>query len=138
MTTTKSSGACTAFRIPSQFPSTGSTVSAGECLSAVFMEKGMPDLSGAAAGIEISPEEMGELRMFDEFLSRHVQPNMIRDVQCRLLWNEWVRSFRRQTHAFPNLILEKEFSSVVMDRFSVGIAEDGFRGAVYPGIRYVP
>ena len=87
---------------------------------------------------DISDDEIGELKVFDEFLARHVQPNMIFDVQCMLLWSEWVRSFRNQIKGFPKLILEQEFRTVIMDKYGVGIAEDGFRGAVYPGIRFVP
>ena len=125
MSTTNSPGISTAFSTSRQF----------------HQLPGMPDQPGDAAwlaGIDLSPDEFSELGAFDEFLVRHVQLNRICDVQCRLLWNEWVRTFRRETHGFPNLILEKEFSTVVMDRFGVGIADDGFRGAVYPGLRYVP
>jgi len=101
----------------------------------------MPEQPGGMArfaGVDISPGELDELRAFDEFLARHVQANGICDVQCMLLWNEWVRTFRRNTHGFPKLILEKEFRSVIMDRFGVGISNEGFRGNVYPGIQYVP
>jgi hypothetical protein len=89
-------------------------------------------------GMDIRQEEIHELRVFDEFLARHVQPNGIYDVQCMLLWSEWVRTFRSQIRGFPKLIREKEFRSVIMDKFGVAIAENGFRGAVYPGIRFVP
>jgi hypothetical protein len=89
-------------------------------------------------GMDINQEEIHELRVFDEFLAQHVQPNGIYDVQCMLLWSEWVRTFRSQIHGFPKLIREKEFRSVIMDKFGVAIAENGFRGAVYPGIRFVP
>jgi hypothetical protein len=102
---------------------------------------GMPDQPGETArfsGIDVSTDELNELRAFDEFLARHVQANRICDVQCMLLWNEWARTFRRKTHGFPKLILEKEFRSIIMDRFGTGVADDGFRGTVYPGIRYVP
>jgi hypothetical protein len=125
MSTTNSSGPSAAFSTSRQF----------------HQLPGMPDQPGDVArlaGIDLSPDEFSELRAFDEFLVRHVQPNRIWDVQCRLLWNEWVRTFRRETHGFPNLILEKEFNDVVIDRFGVGIANDDFRGAVYPGLRYVP
>ena len=88
--------------------------------------------------IEISIEEGLELAMFEEFLARHVQPNKIFSVQCMLLWSEWVRNFRRMSHRFPNLIHEKEFCSVIMDKFGVEIAYEDYRGAVYPGIRFVP
>jgi hypothetical protein len=89
-------------------------------------------------GIDISHEEVHELRVFDEFLACHVQPNGIFNVQCMLLWNEWVRTFRRQAHGFPKLIREKEFRSVITDKFGVAIVDNGCRGAVYPGLRFVP
>jgi hypothetical protein len=91
-----------------------------------------------SSGIDLSPEECYELRVFDEFLARHVQPNRVYDVQCMLLWNEWVRTLRRQIHGFPKLILEKEFLNVITEKFGVAITNDSFRGAVYPGIRFVP
>jgi hypothetical protein len=102
---------------------------------------GMPDLSLGPfplAGIGTSPDEGTELRIFDEFLARHIQPDGICDVQCMLLWSEWVRTFRRLTAGFPRLIGEEEFRSVITDRFGLEIASDGFRGKVYPGIRFVP
>jgi len=102
---------------------------------------GIPDLPDGQfplAGFGISPEEGTELRIFDEFLARHVQPDGICDVQCMLLWSEWVRSFRRLTAGFPRLIGEEELRSVITDRFGLEIASDGFRGKVYPGIRFVP
>lgn len=131
---------CTVFRTSGQFIPSAGPGSTGDCIPEFFPQKTGAVTPGAEVfdSLAVSPEESEELRRFDEFLSLHVQPNMIRDVQCKLLWNEWVRSFRRQTHRFPNLILEKEFNTVVTDRFGVGIADDGFRGAVYPGIRYVP
>jgi len=90
------------------------------------------------AGTGIDQEELQELRVFDEFLAYHVQPNGICDVQCMLLWNEWVRAFLRQTRAFPKLILEEEFRSVITDKFGVDVADAGFRGSIYNGIRFVP
>jgi len=87
---------------------------------------------------DVSESEIRELRVFDEFLANHVQPTMVCDVQCMLLWSEWVRSFRHRIKGFPQLIQEKEFRTVIMDKYGVGVADDGFRGAVYPGIRFVP
>jgi len=141
MSATNSQGTCIAFRTPrpEQFHTT-----AGDFLSLTFLDKagpGMPDRVGdrfRSAGIDISTEESSELDIFDEFLARHVQVNRICDVQCMLLWSEWVRTFRRRMPGFPNLIRENEFRSVITDTFGVEIADDGFRGNVYPGIRFVP
>lgn len=90
------------------------------------------------SGIDLSPDESRELKIFDEFLLRHVQPNGNCDVQCMLLWNEWVRVFRRRASGFPNMIREKEFRSIITGTFGAGIATDGWRGAVYSGVRFVP
>ena len=145
MSTTKSSGACAAFSTLRQCHETpGSAVNADDGITAFFLETNdpeMPGLSGETAwldGIDICPDEFRELSLFNEFLASHVQVNSTCTVQCMLLWNEWVRSFRRRMHRFPDLVHEKEFSSVVMDRFRVGIADNGFWGMVYPGIRFVP
>lgn len=89
-------------------------------------------------GIYGNPSEIHELNVFEAFLADHVQPNRICDVQCMLLWSEWVRTCQRQTYGFPNLIREREFRNAITDKFGVEIANYGFRGAVYPGIRFVP
>jgi hypothetical protein len=89
-------------------------------------------------GIDLSPDEVNELEVFEEFLERHVQPNRNRDVQCMLLWSEWVRTYRRHVPGFPDLIREREFQTVIMDRFSTEIATDGKRGFVYTGVQFLP
>jgi len=90
------------------------------------------------SGLEVSPEELGELKTFQEFLTQHTKPSAIRDVQCMLLWAEWVRFYKRQTKRVPDLILEKEFRDLILGRFGCAVAEDGVRGFVYPGIKYIP
>ena len=87
---------------------------------------------------EITPEEYREIVALDDFLTRHIQPDSIRDVQCMLLWSEWVRIFRKQTHRFPKMILENEFRTVITNQLGADITHDTFRGAVYTGIRFVP
>jgi hypothetical protein len=147
MSSSKSSGTCIAFRTlaPEQFhPATGRTVSAGNCISQAFPDTADPVIPNRfveefrLAGIDVSPEEFHELVVFDEFLEHHVQPNKIRDVQCMLLWNEWVRMFRRRTREFPRLIRENEFRHLITDTFGIEIAREDFRGNVYPGLRFVP
>jgi len=147
MSTTKSSGTCIAFRTPraEQFHRTaGRSGRTGNSLSPPFMDKAGPGVLNRfgdrfqLTGIDISLEEYNEINIFDEFLARHVQPNGICDVQCMLLWSEWVRAFRRRAPGFPNLIRENEFRSVITDKFGVEIADDGFRGNVYSGIRFIP
>jgi len=97
------------------------------------LEKKYDDL-----GVKTSPEELNELKTFQEFLSLHVQPNAICDVQCMLLWAEWVRFYKKQTRTVPDLILEKEFRELILNQFDLTVTEDGFRGYIYPGIKYVP
>ena len=147
MTTTKSSGAGTAARAtqPIQYSKTlPRSMSAGnyfvpsltgtadsELLSR-FSEKFLPAETGDVLG------DMHELRVLEQFLGRHVKLAGIRDVQCMLLWSEWVRTFRRRTPGFPKLIRENEFRDAVMDTFGVNTAQKGFRGEVYSGIKFSP
>ena len=147
MSATQSPRTCIAFRTPrpERASSTASrSGSEGDGMSITVLDEthlAMQNRFGEqfrSSGIDISPEECCELRVFDEFLARHVQPNRVYDVQCMLLWSEWVRTLRRQVHGFPKLILEKEFLNVIAEKFGVTITEDGSRGAVYPGIRFVP
>jgi hypothetical protein len=90
------------------------------------------------AGIECNPSGFHELQVFDVFLADHVQPDRISSVQCMLLWSEWVRTFQDQVPGFPNVIHEKEFRTVIMDKFGVEIANDDERGKIYTGLRFVP
>ena len=53
-------------------------------------------------GIDINQEEIQELRVLDEFLARHVQPNGIYDVQCMLLWSEGSRPSAARYKDSPN------------------------------------
>jgi hypothetical protein len=89
-------------------------------------------------GIEVSSEELNELKTFQEFLSKHVKPNAVCDVQCMLLWAEWIRFYRTQTRKVPDIILEKEFRDLIINQFDLSVTEDSFRGYIYPGIKYVP
>lgn len=147
MSSTQSQGTCIAFSTPQsvQFHKTMSRPeSTINSLSPAFMDKATGEMLKRFGeqfqlhDIAISQEEIHELKVFDEFVMRHVQPNGLYDVQCMLLWSEWVRAFRRQINGFPRLILEKEFRSVIMDTFGVAVARDENRGAVFPGLRFVP
>ncbi|MHB8053042.1 MAG: hypothetical protein ACYDEZ_07130 [Methanoregula sp.] len=147
MSSTKTAGTSTAFRTlqQGQFPPTGGIAgSGGDSLSPAFTDTGDAGVTDRFSdlfrmtGINLSPDEFNELKIFEEFLERHVEQNRICDVQCMLLWSEWVRTFRRQASGFPNLIRENEFRSVITGKFSTGISTDGWRGAVYTGVRFVP
>lgn len=90
------------------------------------------------APIDGGPDDSHEVRVLEQFLGRHVQQNKICEVQCMLLWNEWVRTFQRTTMDFPKLIREKEFRDVITDNFSIKIVNTISRGAIYPGLKFVP
>jgi hypothetical protein len=145
MSTTKSS--VTEFRTPQPelFPRIANRQSGAEAyLSQTLMDKVSPGMLKRfgehvrLAGTDPGTEDFHELEILEEFLDCHVQANRICDVQCMLLWSEWVRNFRRQASGYPKLILEKEFRAVITDNFGVEIANDNFRGAVYSGIKFVP
>ncbi|MDO9324591.1 MAG: hypothetical protein Q7T80_06490 [Methanoregula sp.] len=147
MSTTQSTGTCIAIMTPRQeqfLPTTRKNANAGNCLSSPLLDKTTSVMLNQfgeqfrLTGIEILPDEISELRIFDEYLARHVQPNGFFSVQCMLLWSEWVRTFRRQTHEFPKLIREKEFRNVITDKFGIEINRDDSRGEIYPCIRFVP
>lgn len=89
-------------------------------------------------GADLSPEDCRELLLLEEFLTYHVRQDGFYDVQCMMLWTEWVRTTLRETHRFPYRILEKEFRQAVTDQLSIDITHDEVRGPVYPGIRFVP
>ena len=146
MSSTKSSGAGIAVCTPVSdrlHRAAAGPMSAGDVFAPGFgsmaetMEPGRTgqSLMGYA---DLSPAEFNELSLFEEFMEQHVQQNGICDVQCMLLWSEWVRAFRRKSPGFPSLIREKEFRIAILDAFNIGIATDAFRGLVYSGIKFVP
>jgi hypothetical protein len=147
MSSTKSSGAGIAFStsLPDRLAhAAAGPLNAGDCLSPVFGVQPDHGLQPGSAGPcppsldDLSPEDFREIDVFEEFLDDHVKENAICDVQCMLLWSEWVRTFRRKNSGFPRLIREKEFRSAVTDTFGVGIMTDGGRGPVYAGLKFVP
>lgn len=91
-----------------------------------------------STGIDVRPSEFDELNVLDAFLADHVKPNKICNVQCMLLWSEWVRSYRRKTLGFPDLIHEKEFNAVITGKYGIEVTMYDPWGAVYPGIKFVP
>jgi hypothetical protein len=97
-----------------------------------FCEKFLP------TDTEATMEESREFRAMEQFLVRHVKPAGIRDVQCMLLWNEWVRSFTRESFSFPRIFREKAFNEAVTDTFGIAIARNGSQGEVFRGIKFVP
>jgi hypothetical protein len=114
-----------------------------DCSSHTFQDRVTPYMLNSftekfgLTGIEIYPEEIVELMMLEQFLDRHVQVDEARRIQCMLLWSEWVREFRRQMPGFPRLIREKEFCSVITERFGTWTDHSGPMGKVYPGIMFI-
>ena len=86
---------------------------------------------------DVSLDEIKELTAFQEFLADHVRHNAICDVQCMLMWAEWVRFHKKQTREFPKLLLEKQFKNLLVNLFDLTILEDGSRGHIYSGIQFV-
>ena len=147
LTTTKSSGTGLVLRTPQQTQirkTSDRAGNAGGSLQPTFMEEADLEMLNQfdekfrLTGIDAGPEDSHEIKVLEQFLGRHVQKNQICDVQCMLLWNEWVRTFQRRTPGFPKLIREKEFRNVITENFNIKIARNGSRGVVYPGIKFVP
>jgi len=67
---------------------------------AAEMSVGTPPLNGYGMPYRVA-EEPDEITLFCEFLTQHVRRNPARNVQCRLLWSEWVRFCLKQTKKFP-------------------------------------
>ncbi|MFA5268744.1 MAG: hypothetical protein WC379_12310 [Methanoregula sp.] len=147
MTRTKSSGTGSTLGTPQQkqfFRIQGRAGSAGNCLHPTFMEEADREMLNRfgerfrLTGIDSGPEDAHEIKVLEQFLVRHVQQNRICEVQCMLLWNEWVRTYQRRTPGFPKLIREKEFSTVITENFGITIVNTASMGAIYPGIKFVP
>ncbi len=82
---------------------------------------------------------MEETTAAEKFLARHVTEDKTCDVQCMLLWTEWVRYHMREKkkREFPERIRLSEFNEMIHAKFSPGLAYDEFRGPLYVGIRFV-
>ena len=100
-------------------------------------EEGLPAGVVEALADDVSLDEIRELTAFQEFLANHVRPNAICDVQCMLMWAEWVRFHKKQTREFPKLLLEKQFKNLLVNLFDLSILEDGPRGHIYSGIQFI-
>ena len=72
-------------------------------------------------------------------MARHVRKAPYGDVQCMLLWSEWVRFYMRERKKgeFPEQIRLKTFNEMVHRNFSPSLAYDDVRGPLYVGIRFV-
>jgi hypothetical protein len=147
MTPAKSSGTSSAVRAPQPeefHKALPRPLSAGDYLDPAVTETAIPDVLNQfserfmPADTEAGPADFHEFRVLEQFLGRHVKQVESRDVQCMLLWSEWVRTFRRRTTGFPKWIREKEFRIVITDTFGTDTADRGFRGEVYTGIKFVP
>jgi hypothetical protein len=147
MTRTKSSGTGSVLGTPQQkqfFRIQGRAGSAGHSLHPTFMEEADREMLNRfgekfrSAGLDFGPEDAYEIKIMEQFLGRHVQKNRICEVQCMLLWNEWIRTYQRRTPGFPKLIREKEFSAIITENFGITVVNTLSRGAIYPGIKFIP
>jgi len=80
---------------------------------------------------------VNELSSFQEFVARHVRQDPERNVQCMLLWTEWVRYYVKETRNFPQQVMEKRFFEMVAETYDVPVAFEDRRGPVYMGLRFV-
>jgi hypothetical protein len=87
----------------------------------------------------VKTEFVEETKAAELFLARHVQNDKTCDVQCVLLWTEWVRYHMREKkkRVFPENVRLTEFNEMVHAKFSPALAYDEARGPVYVGIRFV-
>ena len=79
MSSTQSQGTCIAFRTPQPeqyYKTVSRPAGSGECVSPAFMDKATLEMLKRFGEqfnleeIDISPEEIDELRVFDEFVTR--------------------------------------------------------------------
>ena len=82
---------------------------------------------------------MDENSAFEEFISRHVRGEKECDVQCMLLWSEWLRFHMRKKgkRDFPEKIHLREFNERVHQKFNPDLAFDDYRGPLYVGIKFI-
>ena len=147
MSRMKSSGTVAVLRTPLQkqiHKSPAGAMNRGSSLYPTFMEEADREILNRflekfrLTGIDFGPEDTHEIKVLEQFLGRHVQKNQICEVQCMLLWNEWVRTFQRRTPGFPKLIREKEFRDIITEHFGITVVNTGIRGNIYPGLKFVP
>lgn len=99
----------------------------------------IPEESGNGAAFHSGGKTLpDELDLFHDFTERHLRPLANGDVQCMLIWAEWVRYHLRLTKNFPRLILEAEFSYLITGLFNTKMALDLHRGRIYSGVQYIP
>jgi hypothetical protein len=144
----KDSGTCTMFRINPRFTLFQNKFQKPAVKKIVLSEEHQKITKGtlqdelaeqcANHGIEIDKEELQELILFQEFITRHVNYSAVRVVQCMFLWAEWIRFFKKHTRKFPRIILEKGFRDLIIQHFNPRIGEDDFMGPVYTGLTFVP
>ena len=84
-------------------------------------------------------EIVEEAEVVDRFFARHVRVDQSCDVQCMLLWTEWIRYHMREKkkREFPKKIRLTEFNELVHTKFGPALAHDSFRGPLYVGVRFV-
>lgn len=73
------------------------------------------------------------------FLSRHVAVDTSSNVQCMLLFTEWVRFSMKakRKRDFPKDVGIKEFTELIHEIYHPALTYDTFRGPLFVGIRFV-
>jgi len=73
------------------------------------------------------------------FLARHVAVDTSSDIQCMLLFTEWVRFSMKakRKRDFPHDVRIKEFAEIIHEEYHPALAYDTFRGPLFVGIRFV-
>jgi len=74
-----------------------------------------------------------------KFVARHVKKGKECNVQCMMLWTEWIRFYMRENkrRAFPETYQMREFTELIHDKFGPSLTYDNFRGPVFVGIKFV-
>jgi hypothetical protein len=86
--------------------------------------------------IPVIDEELSELDIYLDFLSRHVTTGEGYSVPCMLLWSEWAKFYISQTQQYPEFILESEFRYLILNQFKLP-SGDTSSGVIYRGLQYV-
>jgi len=80
-----------------------------------------------------------ELSAFGNFVERHVRKEKECDVQCMLLWSEWLRFSMKAKgrREFPEVIHLEEFNRRIHETFAPDLAWHDYFGPLYVGIKFV-
>ena len=107
----------------------------GKRKSDALMEKFTEECS--RYGLTIFDEELSELEVYLDFLSRHVTTGKGCSVSCMMLWTEWAKFCKSQIRNYPVFLLEKEFSYLILNQFKLHPVKATSSGILYMGLQFV-